>query len=88
MRWLVRLVTPMPGSLVLDPFAGSGTTGLGCIAEGMRFLGFELGEDYFEIAKARLDVATRQQVLPVLAMRPAEKREERQVDLFASGEVG
>lgn len=88
MRWLVRLVTPMPGSLVLDPFAGSGTTGLGCLAEGMQFLGFELGEDYFGIARARLDAGTRQQVLPVLSMRPAEKREERQVDLFASGEVG
>ena len=45
MRWLVRLVAPRPGSLVLDPFAGSGTTGLGALAEGMRFLGFERDED-------------------------------------------
>jgi hypothetical protein len=35
MRWLVRLVTP-PGGLVLDPFAGSGTTGEACVLEGLR----------------------------------------------------
>ena len=33
MRWLVRLITP-PGGTVLDPFAGSGTTGMACMAEG------------------------------------------------------
>lgn len=33
MRWLVRLVTPK-GGLVLDPFAGSGSTGMACMAEG------------------------------------------------------
>lgn len=33
MRWLVRLVTP-PGGLILDPFAGSGTTGIAALAEG------------------------------------------------------
>lgn len=33
MRWLIRLVTP-PGGRVLDPFAGSGTTGMACMAEG------------------------------------------------------
>lgn len=78
MRWLVRLVAPRPGSLVLDPFAGSGTTGIAAIAEGMRFLGFERDENdkgeplgYFDIATARLDAATRQQVLPVLATKPA-----------------
>ena len=40
MRWLVRLVTP-PGGLVLDLFAGSGSTALACIDEGARFVGFE-----------------------------------------------
>jgi DNA modification methylase len=82
MRWLVRLVAPMPGSLVVDPFAGSGTTGLGCLAEGMRFVGFEIGPDYFDIACARLDAGTRQQALPLAA--PVRKTEEPlQVDLFA-----
>lgn len=53
MRWLVRLITP-PGGLVLDPFAGSGTTGVAALAEGMRFMGMERDEQYAEIAAARL----------------------------------
>ena len=53
MRWLVRLVTP-PGGLVLDPFAGSGTTGLACIKEQRRFLGIEREAEYVAIANARL----------------------------------
>ena len=53
MRWLVRLVTP-PGGLVLDPFAGSGTTGLACIKEQSRFLGIEREAEYVAIADARL----------------------------------
>ena len=53
MRWLVRLVMP-PGGLVLDPFAGSGTTGLACITEQCRFLGIEREAEYVAIANARL----------------------------------
>ena len=53
MRWLVRLVTP-PGGLVLDPFAGSGTTGLAGIKEQCRFLGIEREAEYVAIANARL----------------------------------
>ena len=53
MRWLVRLVTS-PGGLVLDPFTGSGTTGLACIKEQCRFLGIEREAEYVAIANARL----------------------------------
>lgn len=53
MRWLVRLVTP-PGGLVLDPFTGSGTTGIACVHEGFRFKGFEQSEEYAEIARKRI----------------------------------
>lgn len=53
MRWLCRLVTPT-GGLVLDPFAGSGSTGRGAIAEGFRFVGIELDPDYARIAVARI----------------------------------
>lgn len=53
MRWLCRLVTP-PGGVVLDPFAGSGSTGRGAIAEGMRFVGIERDPDYASIAMARI----------------------------------
>jgi site-specific DNA-methyltransferase (adenine-specific) len=53
MRYLVRLVTP-PGGLVLDPFTGSGTTGVAALREGMAFVGCEQSEDYCRIARSRL----------------------------------
>jgi site-specific DNA-methyltransferase (adenine-specific) len=54
MRWLVRLVTP-PGGIVLDPFTGSGTTGIAAFREGFRFIGIEREPDYYEIARARIE---------------------------------
>jgi site-specific DNA-methyltransferase (adenine-specific) len=53
MRWLVKLVTP-PGGLVLDPFTGSGTTGIAAVLEDRSFLGIERESDYVDIACARL----------------------------------
>ena len=55
MRWLVRLVTP-PGGLVLDPFTGSGTTGIAAMLEGdgRRFVGVDLDPYHVEIARARI----------------------------------
>jgi len=53
MRWLVRLITP-PRGLVLDPFAGSGSTGIAAVLEGRRFLGIEREGKYVDIACARL----------------------------------
>jgi site-specific DNA-methyltransferase (adenine-specific) len=53
MRWLVRLLCP-PGGLLLDPTAGSGTTGAAAALEGRRFLGIELEPAYIEIAQARI----------------------------------
>jgi site-specific DNA-methyltransferase (adenine-specific) len=53
MRWLVRLVTPVGGK-VLDPFNGSGSTGVGCMHERLRYVGIEMGDKYFAIASARL----------------------------------
>jgi DNA modification methylase len=53
MRWLVRLVTP-PGGTVLDPFAGSGTTGCAAVLEGFDFVGCEREPEYADIAEARI----------------------------------
>lgn len=53
MRWLVRLVTP-PGGHVLDPFLGSGTTGMACRFEGRKFTGIEREAAYVEIARRRI----------------------------------
>ncbi len=53
MSYLCRLVTP-PGGLILDPFAGSGSTGVAAKAEGFRFLGIEKEAEYVDIALRRV----------------------------------
>ena len=53
MRYLCKLVTP-PNGIVLDPFLGSGTTGIAAVLEEYRFIGIELDEGHMEIAKARI----------------------------------
>jgi len=52
-RWLLRWWTE-PGQTVLDPFMGSGTTGVACIEMGRKFIGIEIEKAYFEIAMKRL----------------------------------
>jgi len=52
MRYLCRLVTP-PGGVVLDPFAGSGSTGKAAALEGFHFVGIEKDEKYCKIAESR-----------------------------------
>lgn len=54
MRYLVRLVTP-PGGLVMDPFMGSGTTGVACVLEGFRFVGIEREEEHATVAARRIE---------------------------------
>jgi len=56
MRWLVRLVTPKGGTCI-DPFMGSGTTGVAAVCEDRAFIGSEKEAEYFAIAKARIDHA-------------------------------
>jgi site-specific DNA-methyltransferase (adenine-specific) len=53
MAWLVRLVTP-PGGIVLDPFAGSGSTCVAARREGFFFIGIEQELEYVEIARKRV----------------------------------
>ena len=48
------------GSLVLDPFMGSGTTGIAALRLGRNFIGYELDKGYFEIAKKRIESAASQ----------------------------
>src|SRR5690606_5747890 len=53
MRYLCRLITPKNG-IILDPFMGSGSTGKASVLEGFGFIGIELNEEYFKIAKERI----------------------------------
>jgi len=54
MRWLVRLVTPS-GGIVLDPFAGSGTTIEAALREGFRPVGIEREAEYLPLIQARIE---------------------------------
>jgi len=69
MRHLVRLVTP-PGGTVLDPFLGSGTTGLAAEMEGFPWVGIEREAEYVAIAEARLNGTQRGLGLDVPAAIP------------------
>lgn len=53
MRYLCRLVTPAGGA-VFDPFMGSGSTRRAALLEGFNFIGAEMDEAFFSIAKARI----------------------------------
>ena len=54
MKYLIKLVTP-PNSTVLDPFCGSGSTGMAAVELGHTFTGIELDADYCKIAKRRIE---------------------------------
>jgi hypothetical protein len=54
MAYLCRLVTPANG-IVLDPFMGSGSTGIAARLEGFKFCGMEMDKDYFKIAESRIE---------------------------------
>ena len=58
MAYLCRLVTP-PGGTVLDPFTGSGSTGVAALREGLRFVGIEAQAAYLEIARRRIAIEER-----------------------------
>jgi len=62
MRYFVLTYTN-PGDTVIDPFMGSGTTGVACMQTGRNFIGIEIDEHYFNIAKKRIEDAARQPLL-------------------------
>ena len=54
MAWLIRLISK-ENDVVLDPFMGSGTTGVACKLLNRNFIGIELNEEYIKIAEARIN---------------------------------
>lgn len=65
MEWLCRLTMTPTGGIVLDPFTGSGTTGVACVRVGRPFIGIEKEESYCAIARAR--IAHAQEQAPLFA---------------------
>jgi site-specific DNA-methyltransferase (adenine-specific) len=66
MAWCLGFVPT--AQIIIDPFMGSGTTGVACVRRGRRFVGIEIDEGYFEIACRRIEAETRQ---PRLFAEPA-----------------
>ena len=77
MRYLIRLVCPV-GSVVLDPFMGSGTTGVACVKKGKKFVGIELDAKHFDTACKRIETAYEQ---PDLFIEPKSKAEQVVLDI-------
>lgn len=57
MKWLCLLTKTPTGGVVLDPFMGSGTTGMACKETARDFIGIELNQEYYEVAKKRVAAA-------------------------------
>jgi DNA modification methylase len=79
MEWCVGFTE----GTVLDPFAGSGTTGVACARLGRRFVGVEIELRYFDIACRRIEQAQRQRDLFIHAPVPEPPEDARMADLFA-----
>ena len=60
MEWVIDQCDLKPDSLIVDPFMGSGTTGVAAWNLGHRFIGVEKEPDYFDIARKRIEMAQRQ----------------------------
>ena len=57
LRWMCRLIGAKKGNVILDPFAGSGSTGVAALLEGYKYIGIELDNQYIPIIKGRMQNA-------------------------------
>jgi DNA modification methylase len=64
MKWCLEALKIPPSATILDPFMGSGTTGVACVKTGRNFIGIEIDEGYYKIAEKR--IAEAQMQLPLL----------------------
>lgn len=64
MKWTLDMMGIPQGATILDPFMGSGTTGVACVKTGRNFIGIEIDPTYFAIAQRRIEEAQMQ--LPLL----------------------
>jgi DNA modification methylase len=65
MKWCLEAAKVPAGATVLDPFMGSGTTGVACVQTGRSFIGIEIDPGYFAIAQKRIAEAQLQMRLPL-----------------------
>lgn len=77
MKWCIELL-PFPNRLILDPFMGSGTTGVACVKLGRQFVGVERDPKFFDVACRRVEAAYNQPDLFV--PRPESKPQQLTMD--------
>ena len=65
---ILNRVSAFEGDTILDPFMGSGTTGVTCVQTGRNFIGIEIDPNYFEIAKTRIEKAQSEMIQAELAL--------------------
>lgn len=75
MRWCIEQL-PETCDVILDPYMGSGSTGVACVKLGRRFIGIEIESKYFEIAIRRIESAVRQPDLFIKQPEPRAVQEE------------
>lgn len=69
LKLYLDVVKMIPGEkIILDPFLGSGTTALACKTTGHSYIGFEIDQEYYQIAASRLDRIKRQTMLEVVSV--------------------
>jgi DNA modification methylase len=85
MRWCIEFLSNP--STILDPFMGSGTTGVACARLGRKFIGIELELKYFDIACRRIEEAQRQKDLFIHTPPAEDPADARMADLFVEPEA-
>jgi DNA modification methylase len=82
-RWIIRRLRLPPRSTILDPYMGSGSTGVAAVLEGHEFIGVEIDEGYCRVAEARI-----QRAQGIAVDIPRFHRREIETPLFAEGSQG
>lgn len=82
MRWCIEHL-PEPSRTILDPFAGSGTTGVAAVKLGRKFIGIEREQKYFDTMCRRIEEAYRQ---PDFLVELAKSSPPKQLDMLEAGE--
>lgn len=72
MAWCLEVAGVPQGATILDPFCGSGTTGVACVQTGRNFIGFEIDPAYCEIARRRISQAVPALFVPESAAQTPE----------------
>jgi DNA modification methylase len=82
MKWCIEHL-PEPNRTIMDPFMGSGTTGVAAVKLGRRFIGIEREPKYFDIAVRRIEEAYRQ---PDMFVEQAKAPQPEQLDMLGAAE--